>query len=261
MPSSLFPGTEALPISTLCLLLLVGLLFGLINTIAGGGSILTLPALMMIGLEPHAANATNRVAGVLQTMSAAIGFWRRRAFADQKVGFLLIYAVVGGTLGPWVSLQLDQASMGFVIQTCLIVIALFTLLAPKRLFQDPPPPPKSVFVQHLCAFVVSFYGGFLQAGIGLVSLYLLRFVCGYDLVRGTAVKALYLCVLTVPTLFVFMWHGQVRWLYGLIIAMGTILGANLGVRLSLSPKGSELIRRALPVTAILMIVSLVLRTR
>ncbi len=240
-------------------LLIIGALFGLINTIAGGGSILTLPALMMLGLEPHAANATNRVGGVLQTMSAAIGFWRRGTFKGERIGFLLFYALLGGILGPWVSLRLSQSSMALVIQICLAMIALFTIGAPRRLFQDPPPPPKGKVCQHIAAFVVSFYGGFLQAGIGLVSLYLLRFFCGFDLVRGTAVKALYLLTLTIPTLLMFMWYGQVRWLFGAVIALGSILGATLGVHLSLSESGHKIIRSALPVTALLMVISLIYR--
>ena len=252
--------SQPLSLSMIVLLLIVGVLFGLINTIAGGGSVLTLPALMLIGLEPHAANATNRVGGAIQTLSAAFGFWKRGAFKGQSLGFLIFYALLGGTLGPWLSLQLSQKSMGWVIQGCLILIALFTLFAPKSLFKDPPPPKRSLFAQHLGVFLVSLYGGFLQAGIGLVSLYYLRFVCGYDLVKGTAVKAVYLCALTLPTLIVFMWYGQVRWGAGILLAIGGLLGAAIGVRLSLSSSGQQVIRKALPITAIMMIIGLILRS-
>lgn len=241
-------------------LLIIGILFGVINTIAGGGSILTLPALMMLGLSPHHANATNRVGGAIQTLSAVIGFWKKGSFTDEKLGFLIFYAIIGGIVGPWVSLQLEQSQMAVVIQVCLVAVAGFTLFAPKRLFQDPPPPAKPKLIQHLGAFLVSFYGGFLQAGIGLVSLYYLRFICGYDLVKGTAVKALYLCALTFPTLLTFMWFDQVRWGVGCLLAIGSIMGATIGVRLSLSDAGSKIIRTALPVTAIFMIISLVARS-
>ena len=240
--------------------LVIGILFGVINTIAGGGSILTLPALMMFGLSPHAANATNRVGGVIQTFSAVLGFWKRGAFHHERFGFLIFYAVVGGTLGPWVSLQLSHSKMAVVIQCCLMMIALFTLGAPKSLFIDPPPPERSKLYQHLGAFLVSFYGGFLQAGIGLLSLYYLRFICGYDLVRGTAVKAMYLFALTLPSLLVFVWHGQVCWRVGSLLALGSVIGASLGVKISLSEQGNLLIRKALPLTALLMITSLVIRS-
>ena len=242
------------------LLLVVGICFGLINTLAGGGSVLTLPALMLMGLTPHAANATNRVGGAVQTLSAAFGFWKRGAFQEQTLAYLIFYALLGGTLGPWLSLQLSQKHMGWVIQICLILIALFTLFAPNRLFEDPPPPERSKLAKHLGAFLVSVYGGFLQAGIGLVSLYYLRFVCGYDLVRGTAVKSVYLCALTLPTLLVFMWYGQIRWGAGGLIALGGLIGASMGVRLSLSANGQKMIRKALPITAIMMIIGLLLRS-
>lgn len=256
----LFSELSQLSCSTAVLLSIVGILFGLINTLAGGGSVLTLPALMLIGLPPHAANATNRVGGSIQTLSAAYGFWKRGAFNTQGLAHLILYGLLGGTLGPWLSLQMSQESMAWVIQVCLVCIALFTLFAPKRLFEDPPPAARSKVTRHLGAFLVSLYGGFLQAGIGLVSLYYLRFLCGYDLVKGTALKAVYLCALTLPTLVVFMWYGQIRWGAGILIATGGLVGAAIGVRLSLSVRGTHVIRKALPVTAIMMIIGLLMRS-
>ena len=150
--------------------------------------------------------------------------------------------------------------MRVVIQICLALVALFTLFAPRRLFVDPPPPPKSKLAQHLGGFFVAFYGGFLQAGIGLVSLYYLRFICGYDLVRGTAIKAFFILALTLPALIVFMWHGEVWWLSGGYLALGSIAGAWLGVRLSLSTRGARVIRGMLPITALLMVLSLVIKS-
>jgi uncharacterized membrane protein YfcA len=246
--------------SVVTVLLIIGALFGVINTLAGGGSILSLPALLFLDVAPHAANATNRVAGVTQTISAVIGFWRGGALSKDGLWVLIFYALLGGFLGPWVSLQMNQESMRVCIQICLALIALFTLFAPARLFQDPPPPPKSKTIQHLVGFSVAFYGGFLQAGIGLVSLYYLRFICGYDLVKGTAVKTLFILSLTIPALGVFIWHGEVQWLIGSCLALGSIGGAWFGVRLSLSPKGSKIIRIALPITAILMVISLMVKS-
>lgn len=246
--------------SVVMILLVIGLLFGVINTLAGGGSILSLPALLFLGVPPHASNATNRVAGVTQTMGAVIGFWRGGALSREGILRLTFYAVLGGFLGPWVSLQMNQESMRICIQVCLALIALFTLLAPARLFQDPPPRPKPKIVQHLFGVLVAFYGGFLQAGIGLVSLYYLRFICGYDLVRGTAIKVFFILMLTFPALAVFTWYGEVQWWTGSCLALGSIGGAWIGVRLSLSSKGSKIIRVALPITAILMVVSLTVKS-
>lgn len=179
---------------------------------------------------------------------------------DVRLKLLITYASLGGVLGPLVSLQMNQGAMRVCIQVCLALVALFTLFAPRRLFIDPPPEPRSVLTQHLCGLGVAFYGGFLQAGIGLVSLYYLRFICGYDLVRGTAVKALFILALTIPALVVFIWHGEVWWWSGGCLALGSVLGALIGVRLSLSPRGSQVIRGALPITALLMVVSLIIKS-
>ena len=242
------------------ILLLIGVSFGVINTLAGGGSILSLPALLILGLSPHAANATNRVAGLVQTGSSTFAFLKGGS-VDRRTGLkMCLYGFMGGAVGAVLSLQLSQTSMRGVIQICLLSIALFTLFAPRRLFQDPPPPAKSTMLQVIGGVLVSLYGGFLQAGIGLVSLYYLRFMCGYSLVDGTVYKTIFIGALTFPALVVFTLHGEVSWLYGGVLALGAGCGAWVGVRLTLSPRGTMIIRKALPTTALLMVIGLIIRS-
>ena len=119
MINILFSEFNQVSWSTAILLSIVGVLFGLINTLAGGGSVLTLPALMLIGLPPHAANATNRVGGSIQTLSAAYGFWKRGAFNTKGLAHLVFYALLGGTLGPWLSLHGSICEVSIRILWCL----------------------------------------------------------------------------------------------------------------------------------------------
>ena len=241
-------------------LLIIGIIFGLISTLAGGGSIVTLPALLYLGVSPHAANATNRVVGVVQTLSAAWSFRRGGVLSERGLGALLGYAALGGVVGASSSLLLTPDAMRTGIHLCLIAVALFTLGAPRRLFVEPPPRARSLRVRHLGVFIVGFYGGFLQAGIGLVTLYYVRFICGYDLVRGTALKTLLIIAMIGPAFAIFIWWGEVRWWLGLYLALGSIAGARIAVSLSLSPSGARWIRAALPCTAILMILNLIGRS-
>ena len=243
------------PITSL-LLFVVGVCFGAINTLAGGASVLSLPALLLLGLPPHAANATNRVPGITQTLSALWSFKRKGTLRGLPVLMILIIAPLGGTLGARLSLLLTQAQMNVCIQVCLAAIAAFTLLAPKRLFNDEPLPALSLPWQIFWGCVASLYGGFLQAGIGLVSLYYIRFACGYDLVRATALKVVFIAGLTLPSLATFIYYGQVKWLSALALSVGALLGAQLGVHLSLKPSGALIIRRALPFAALLMVIKL-----
>ena len=238
----------------------VGVLFGVINTLAGGGSILSLPALLLLGIPPHAANATNRLGGVIQTLSAAWSFTKRGVLPKRELISLTIYALIGGSIGSWVSLLLTQNEMEWCIQICLGAVALFTLLAPRSLFEGPPLPERSQLSQHIWGLIVSFYGGFLQAGIGLVSLYYLRLIKSYDLVTATALKAAFIALFTVPALGVFIYYGHVYWVAGAALAIGSMIGAQIGVKLSLSSQGEQLIRRALPVAALMMIGGLIWRS-
>ena len=237
-------------------LILIGVLFGVINTLAGGGSVLSLPALIFLGLPPHAANATNRVVGITQTLSALASFWRGGAMRGERLWVWLALAPIGGVIGARASLWVTQQQMGVAIQISLCAIALFTLLAPRRLLDDPPPPPRGALARALFGALTVLYGGFLQAGIGLVSVYYLRFVCGYDLVRATALKVVIIAGLTLPSLLTFVYYGEVRWAVGLTLALGGAVGAQVGVRLSLSARGARVIRAALPVAALLMVAGL-----
>jgi uncharacterized protein len=248
--------TSSTSLSDLLLLLSVGVLFGVINTLAGGGSIFSLPALLFLGVSPHAANATNRLGGILQTLSATWSFFRRGEVDRGPLLLLSFYAITGGVLGSSVSLLLSQESMDLCIQACLFAVALFTLMAPKRLFIDPPPAPKAKWIQHIMGLLVAFYGGFLQAGIGLVSLYYFRFFWGRGMVEATILKTVFIVLFTAPALIIFIEQDQVRWAIGGTLALGAMIGAQLGVNLSLSPKGAELIGRALPIAGVLMILGL-----
>lgn len=241
-------------------LLFVGICFGVINTLAGGGSILSLPALLFMGISPHAANATNRVAGIVQTTGATLAFLRAGALREREVFTLGIYGFVGGVSGAWASLQISQDAMRGVIHVCLAAIALFTLMVPKTHFIDPPPPKKNSFSQFFWGVIVSFYGGFLQAGIGLLSLYYIRFICGHEMVRGTIYKTVYIWALTLPSLLVFTIHGEVKWAPGLLLAIGSLMGALIGVRLTLSDRGALIIRKTLPYVALLMVTRLIWKT-
>jgi len=240
-------------------LLAVGVVYGVINTLSGGGSVLSLPALLFLGLPPHIANGTNRVVGVTQTLSALLAFWRGGALKGERVWGWFALAAAGGALGAYASLRVPAGALAALMQLCLSAIALGTLLTPPRLLRGAPPPPRGLLARALGAVVVVLYGGFLQAGVGLLIVYYLRFTWGYDLVRATALKTLLAAGLMLPSLVTFAVYAEIRWGVGLTLALGGAVGAQLGVRVSLSPRGAQVIRVALPVTALLMVGALAWR--
>lgn len=209
-----------------------GLVAGAINVVAGGGSFLTLPVLIFLGLPATTANATNRVAILLQNVAAVPGFHRHRVLPWRWALAVSVPAVVGAVAGTWAALEIGDEAFERVLALLMVAISLWTLLAPGG--RDPAAvPPRSPWTPGLVAafLVIGFYGGFVQAGVGFLVLAATTWAC-LDLVRGNAVKVLAILVFTVVSLAIFAAQGEIDWAAGLVLGAGSVAGGLLGVRLT-----------------------------
>lgn len=220
----------------IALLLSTGLVAGVINTLAGGGSNLTLPALMIMGLPADVANATNRVGVLLQCLVGVRGFDSHGKLERADMGPILVPTLLGSVIGALCASYLPTTYLKPVLLATMIGMALIILIRPTTLAPLPGEMPKHVIGNPgawSTLFVAGVYGGFVQAGVGFI---LLAALCGglrYDLVRANALKMLCTGVLTVLALTIFIWRGQVSWVPGLTLAIGTMAGAQIGVRFAL----------------------------
>lgn len=219
-------------------LLVIGTVAGFINVLSAGGSMLTLPLLMFLGLSPQVANGTNRVSIVLQSVSAVASFLRAGA---RHVGLSLrlsVPAVAGSLLGAWLALRVSDA----LFETLLIVVmagsAVLMLLPQPRLDTRPLTADRLTPLVYLAMFAIGLYGGFIQVGVGILFIVVLYRMLRIDLGQVNAFKVLIILVYTLPALAVFLYHDQVRWGYGLVLAGGSMLGAWLGVKVNVSPRGA-----------------------
>lgn len=221
-------------------LALTGLLAGIINTLAGGGSLVTLPVLILLGLPPGVANGTNRVGVILQSAVAARQFHREGVLQTRLGVGLLIPACLGAVLGALVSVELDDALFERIIGVMMLLMLGVVLLRPKRWLQgsaeggEAPRDQKPLWWQTLTLAAVGFYGGFLQAGVGIFLLASLVLAAGQDLVRANALKSLIVCGFTVLPLAIFVANDQVAWVPGLALASGSMLGGWAGSRMTIS---------------------------
>lgn len=238
------------------LLVVVGLVAGTINTIAGGGSLLTLPALIFLGLPPGVANATNRV-GVLLQSSAAVHALARaeRLPAWRDVGMRAVAACLGAAGGATLASTLAPEAFRRIIAVMMVAMLAVLLAQPKRWLVPRPAAPLTL--QLLGFFAVGAYGGFLQAGVGLFLLAGSTLLCGENLVKGNGVKNLLVALFTVPALIVFAIQGLVAWLPSLFLAAGAIGGGFLGARL-VDRLGAGFVRGVLVVVVTLSAVRLLL---
>jgi uncharacterized membrane protein YfcA len=215
------------------ILLLVGFIAGTLNVIAGGGSFLTLPVLIFLGLPATVANATNRVGILAQNVGAVWGFHRHGVLDRRLLPWVAVPAASGAVLGTWIAIHTGDQALQRILATLMVVVTLWTLWDPlaKRQPAGPDGPLRQGPWLAVAFFLVGLYGGFIQAGVGFLILAVTT-LTGLDLVRGNAVKVFCILLFTPLSLALFAWQGKVEWAQGLSLAVGTVLGGQLGVRLT-----------------------------
>ncbi|MEM1415156.1 MAG: sulfite exporter TauE/SafE family protein [Myxococcota bacterium] len=216
----------------LAAIVVAGLIAGFVNTVAGGGSLLTLPALMLAGLPADVANGTNRVGVLLQTLSALGGFRRAGRLPLGLLPQLALPTVLGGALGAWLAADvLPRTLVEPALLVALATVAVVTLVAPPiesggesaLALREKPAAMVGLFLAGL-------YGGFVQAGVGFVLLAVLGRGLRMDLVRANALKVALVFLFGLVALGIFLAKGQVHWPPALLLAGATVIGAQLGVR-------------------------------
>lgn len=233
------------------LLLLGGAGAGFINAVAGGGSALTLPLLMLIGLDASVANGTNRVAVGVQAVVASTTFHRsgvrpHRAVA-QAAWFVLPAAIIGALLAVHIPPMALENLFGGVF----LLLAVVMFARPKWLVPDPDAVQQAPGIGGRVALVgVGLYGGLFQAGVGIPLLVVLVRALRLDLVRGNAAKTLLVLVYTCVILGIFGFSGQIDWRSGGVLAAGGVAGSIIGARAAIH-RGAPFIRRLVMVALVL----------
>jgi uncharacterized membrane protein YfcA len=220
-----------------------GFAAGFINTLAGSGSLITLPLLIFLGLPANVANGTNRVAILMQNVVGVSSF-RQQKVLDVRGGLMLAApATAGAIIGAQIAVNLNEEVMRIVIGALMVVMLVVILIRPKRWLEgrSEAVDHRFTWLQLLIFFAIGVYGGFIQAGVGIFLLAGLVLNAGYDLVRGNAVKVLIVLCFTVAALAVFVINGQVVWAIGLILGVGNMLGAWVAARMAVE-RGATFVR-------------------
>lgn len=233
----------------------IGFVAAIINVIAAGGSFLTLPLLLFLGFPAAVANGTNRVGVVAQNVSAALGFHRRRVLPVRWALAVSVPAIAGAALGAWTSLLVPEVAFRRILSVLMLVMSLGALLH-RSLSGDRPETPTTPRHWSMIVgfFVMGIYGGFIQAGVGFLSLALTS-LAGMDLVRGNAVKVVTILLLTIVSLIIFAGTGHVDWPAGISLALGNVAGGLVGVRVAVL-KGHKWLEHVITATVIVFAVLL-----
>jgi len=233
-------------------LLLVGLVAGIINVTAGGGSTLTLPALIFIGLDSAVANGTNRVSLIFQNISAVSSFKRGSEVRFKQGVVLALFAIPGAVIGSVVATKISNELFERILGVVLIMV-IISMLIPGSISLDIGAKVNSSrnWLANILFFGIGFYGGFIQVGIGLAIMAVLYHVLRMDLVTVNFNKAVIILIYTIPALLVFTYSGNVNLKLGLVLAAGSAIGGWVGAHLNI--KGGDRFIRYFLFVAILII--------
>lgn len=226
-----------------------GLIAGFINTVAGGGSLLTLPLLIFMGLPPNTANGTNRLAIFMQSISAVAGFKKNNVLNMSEGIQYAIPATIGAIVGAFLAVETKPEILNYFIAGILIVMLFLLLFNPQKRIK--PIKNKKTKTNKILLFILFFaigiYAGFLHASVGFFWLSALVLTAGYDLIKANAVKN-FIILLYIPiTVLIFAFNGQIDYLLGIILGIGSMIGARLSVMLAVK-KGSPVVRYLLLTT-------------
>ncbi len=226
-----------------------GLVAGFLNTLAGGGSAVTIPALDWATGGAGVANATNRIAILFQNMAGVAGFHTGRAVPFRLALRLAVPATIGGVLGAKVATLLSEEAMRVVLSVSIGLVAASAFVRP------PKTPPLRTPWTEIAFLLVGFYTGFVQVGVGFLLLACLVGGLSLDIVRANAAKVFIVLVATVPSLFVFFRERQIALAPGLVCACGNVGGAWIASRLAVK-RGGAWIRFVIALAAAVAIAKL-----
>jgi len=213
-----------------------GLFAGFVNTLAGSGSLITLPLLMFLGLPANIANGTNRIGVLVQSAVSSWSFKQQNLYTVRESLWMVIPAVTGSFLGSLMAVRINERIMELLIGGLLVFMFFVILYKPEKWVREHAAAlsERRKWWVSVIFFLIGIYGGFIQAGVGFFLLAALVLGAGLDLTKANALKVVIVAALTLIALGVFIISGQVNYLYGITLAVGQGAGGWLASKVAVS---------------------------
>ncbi len=241
--------------TSLLLLFAVGAVAGFINVNAGGGSTLTLPTLIFLGLDSALANGTNRVGILIQNIVALLKL-KKENYSQAKLSLKLALVTLPGVIvGAFFAVKISDETFKTVLGFILIGVIISMLIPRAKIKVDNNPDKKITLPAYLALFGIGFYGGFVQAGVGFLIIATLYYLMHFSLIYVNMHKLFIIATYTIPAILIFALTGNVNWIYGLTLAAGNSFGGYWGIRFAVK-KGDKFIKAILIVAVLIMALKL-----
>lgn len=240
-------------IQEIIILIVSGFIAGVINTLAGGGSLLTLPILIFLGLPPGVANGTNRIGILMQSISGTLGYKSKGISTYPFNLYLGISASIGAIIGAQIAIDIRGDLFNKILAIIIVIVGLLIVFKPKNNIKalQERIKGKYLYVSCLGFFFIGIYGGFINAGIGIVIMFFLTRYNRLSLIKTNAAKVALVGVYTIGALALFAYNEKVNWSMGLWLSFGTIFGAWFTSRYSVR-KGEKVVKLSLLIMVVVM---------
>ena len=238
--------------------ILGGLLAGIINTLAGNGSAITLSILTeLIGLPANTANGTNRVGILMQGATANYAFIKNGKLDFSKSKDMIIWMTIGAVLGVYVAINISNEQFKEVFKYLLVVLFFVVLIQPKKWIRKVSDYRQfPLFVTIPIFLALGFYGGFIQMGMGVLFLAVTVLLFGHNLIESNAIKNFVVFLYHIVVIVIFQYQGLIDWKVGGIIGIGQMTGGYLAAQYaSTVPNAQIWAYRLLVIVMILAILS------
>ncbi|MGV6988751.1 TSUP family transporter [Testudinibacter sp. P80/BLE/0925] len=229
----------------------VALLAGFIDAIAGGGGLITIPALLATGMPPALALGTNKLQACGGSFSASWYFIRRKAVNLREIAVLIGMTFLGAVLGTVLVQQMNADFLKKILPFLIFAIGIYFLLTPKLGESDKQKRVSYLVFAVTAGFAIGFYDGFFGPGTGSFLSLAFVMLLGFNLAKATAHAKVLNFTSNIASLLFFLIGGQVAWTLGLVMLAGQFIGARMGARMVLT-KGQKLIRPMVVVVAFVM---------
>ncbi|MBO7286315.1 MAG: sulfite exporter TauE/SafE family protein, partial [Alistipes sp.] len=202
------------------LLLASGVLVGIINTLGGGGSVITMSLFMAMGMPIGIANGTNRIAVLLQNLSATVAFLRKGMLHVRSGVMLSLPAILGNIFGAMVATEVSDTVFKICLSVVLAIILVYLLLGKDNEQVTGGHGLKIKWWHYLLFFIIGFFGGYIYIGLGFLILAIAIWTMKLDIITANVIKGFVIFLSTPFALAVFVYNGQVEWMAGLLHGAG-----------------------------------------
>jgi uncharacterized protein len=230
----------------------IGFIAGFINILAGGGSLLTLPVLIFLGLPPTVANGTNRISIVIQNVFSVAGFKSKGVSEFPFAGWVAVSAFFGAILGANIAIDIKGDLFNKILAVIMFVVVIYMLINPKITVNHQERKKGKYFWLSIVAFFfVGVYGGFIQAGVGFIMILALSAINHFTLVKSNAIKVFVALIYNLSSIAVFAIADVIDWKLGLYLSIGNALGGWFSSRYQVK-KGDGFVRIFLIIMIVVM---------